>query len=130
MNPVAVKVSTPCAAPSLADKLQSKAMSYIKHDVVDEPEAINILKKVIGADEECYEDEEGTLIPCKKCLKKAGNLEQEENKYKGMQEKAFIVKFLKAINEKNYAAAHKYLKQIMETKLSRRIAANKEVKLF
>ena len=110
MIPIAVKVTTPCASPSLADKLQTKS--------------------AIGADEECYEDEEGNMVPCKKCLKKAGNFEQEENKYKSMQEKAFVVRFLKAINEKNNAEAHKYLKQIMETKLARRIAANKGVKLF
>ena len=47
-----------------------------------------------------------------------------------MQEKVYIINFLKAINEKNYAAAHKYLKNIMETKLTKKISSCKNIRLF
>lgn len=81
-------------------------------------------------DEECYEDKNGNVVPCKKCAKNMEKNKVANNKYIGMREKALIVNFLKSINEKNYAQAHKYLKNIMETKLANRIAKNKGVKLF
>lgn len=82
------------------------------------------------SDEECYEDKDGNEIPCKKCTKNMEKNKVDNDKYIGMREKALIVNFLKSINEKNYALAHKYLKNIMETKLANRIAKNKGVKLF
>lgn len=36
-------------------------------------------------------------------------------------EKAKIAQFLKALNEKNYAQAHKYLKSVINEKLTKRI---------
>jgi len=47
-----------------------------------------------------------------------------------MKERVEIVKFLKRLNEKNYAEAHKYLKKIMEAKIKHKIAANKSIKVF
>jgi len=90
----------------------------------------NTLSKNNSPDEECYEDENGEVKPCKKCAQKARVSTTGENKYIGMQEKIFVINFLKAINEKNYAQAHKYLKSIMETKLAKRIANHKNVRLF
>ena len=58
---------------------------------------------------------------------KVGN---EENKYINMSEKFLVVNFLKNLNEKKYAEAHKYLYKIMESKLASRIAKNKGLKLF
>jgi len=109
---VATIVRAP-AAVSLAGKLAQTALA-----------------KKEGQDEECYEDENGEMRPCKKCAEKAQISTTGENKYIGMQEKISIINFLKAINEKNYAAAHKYLKTIMETKLAKKIASNKNVRLF
>lgn len=37
------------------------------------------------------------------------------------QENIKVARFLKCVNEKNYAAAHKYLKDSLETKLKQRI---------
>jgi len=54
----------------------------------------------------------------------------EENKYINMSEKFLVVNFLKNLNEKNYAQAHKYLHKIMESKLASRIAKNKGIKVF
>lgn len=54
----------------------------------------------------------------------------EENKYINMSEKFLVVNFLKNLNEKNYAEAHKYLHKIMESKLASRIAKNKGLRLF
>lgn len=111
---VAVKPMT------LASKLQSAVMA--KSRPVAIPSQIS--------DEECYEDEEANTVQCKKCDENMGKKKMSNNKYIGMQEKALIVRFLKSINEKNYAQAHKYLKAVMETKLASRIAKNKGVKLF
>ena len=36
-------------------------------------------------------------------------------------QKAKIAQFLKALNEKNYAQAHKYLKSVINEKLTKRI---------
>ena len=46
------------------------------------------------------------------------------NKDKTMneQEKQNIVNFLKSVNEKNYAQAHKYLKDSLDQKMKERIA--------
>ena len=92
--------------------------------------AQNMTTKSETPDEECYEDENGEVKPCKKCAEKARISTTSENKYIGMQEKVSIINFLKAINEKNYAAAHKYLKNIMETKLTKKISSCKNVRLF
>jgi len=67
---------------------------------------------------------------CKKVAKKPSNLPVLKNKYINMEERSNIVKFLKNLNEKNYAEAHKYLKKIMESKLQARISTFKGVKLF
>jgi len=80
-------------------------------------------------DEECYEDEQGHIKMCKKCEQKSKNFTGNYNKY-NMQERANLVNFLKQLNEKNYAEAHKYLKKVMESKLTNRIAKNKNVRLF
>lgn len=105
---------------SLASKLQSAAMA--------KSQPLAMTQKV--SDEECYEDKDGNMVQCKKCAKNMEKKKMSNNKYIGMQEKVLIVKFLKSVNEKNYAQAHKYLKAVMETKLASRIAKNKGVKLF
>lgn len=65
-----------------------------------------------------------------KNAKKITNSEPPAHKYMGMQEKINVLKFLKHLNEKNYAQAHKYLKSIMEQKLMNRINKNKNVRVF
>ena len=107
--PTAVRVAS---ALSLADKLAG----HTNHSDVP--------------DEECYEDENGEVVPCKKCAEKAKKSTTGDNKYIGMQEKAYIVNFLKHLGEKNYALAHKYLKNVMETKLAKKIIQHKNVRLF
>lgn len=109
---------------SLAARLASTAMAK------SAPVAPTIAVAQKPSDEECYEDKDGNMVPCKKCAKNMEKNKVDNNKYIGMREKALIVNFLKSINEKNYALAHKYLKNIMETKLANRIAKNKGVKLF
>lgn len=47
-----------------------------------------------------------------------------------VSEKSNIVNFLRKLSEKNYAQANKYLVQIMQDKISSRIAAQKKGKLF
>jgi hypothetical protein len=37
------------------------------------------------------------------------------------QQKAKIAQFLKALNEKNYAVAHKYLKSVINEKITNKI---------
>jgi len=91
--------------------------------------ASSIQGKEYFDDEECYEDEQGNIKMCKKCEQKSSNFTGNYNKY-NMQERANLVNFLKQLNEKNYAAAHKYLKKIMEFKLAARIAKNKNLKVF
>lgn len=82
-----------------------------------------------GCEENC--EETGCDSCRQKVVQKRRDLGALENKYNiEMKERVEIVKFLKHLNEKNYAEAHKYLKNIMEAKLSKRIAANKGVKVF
>lgn len=107
--------STNNIANSLAAKLASKAQK---------PQA-----SIPPTDEECYEDEAGSIKMCKKCEKESKNFTGNYNKY-NMQERVNLVNFLKQLNEKNYAEAHKYLKKVMESKLINRIAKNKNVRLF
>ena len=125
MMPVVIKV----AASSLADKLQSAKEKPELNGVDSKPEILNMVKKVMGNDEECYEDEGGHIKMCKKCAKKSQNFTGNHNKY-NMQERINLVNFLKQLNEKNYVEAHKYLKKIMEAKLANRIAKNKNMRLF
>lgn len=47
-----------------------------------------------------------------------------------MSEKSNIVNFLRSLSEKNYAQANKYLVQIMQDKISSRIATQGKGKLF
>ena len=102
-------------------------------DVVEECAPIKglakkIVDKMIAKPAGCgCESEE---CNCKKVAKKTLNLPVQENKYINMEERANIIKFLKNLNEKNYAEAHKYLKKIMESKLQARISTYKGVKLF
>ena len=99
--------------------------------------ALKTLKKNIPAstelpakDEECYEDETGYVHMCKKCRKNSQDFVGAHYKYNSMQERVNIVSFLKHLNEKNYAEANKYLKKVMESKIAKRIALNKNVRLF
>lgn len=112
MIPVIATVVRTVPAVSLASKL-----------------AQNVMAKTADGDEECYEDEQGNIKMCKKCEQKSKNFTGNYNKY-NMQERANLVNFLKQLNEKNYAEAHKYLKKVMESKLTNRIAKNKNVRLF
>ena len=90
--------------------------------------AKRIVDKMINKPAGCgCENEE---CSCKKVVEKPVNLPKQTNKYIDMAERANIVKFLKNLNEKNYAEAHKYLKKIMESKLQKRISNFKGIKLF
>jgi len=76
----------------------------------------------------CGENEE---CGCKKVVQNPADYMPVGNKYNTvMKEHADIAQFLKNLNEKNYAQAHKYLKKIMESKLQSRVASVKGVKLF
>jgi len=114
--PAATAVSR---ANNLVNSLAAKLASKTQKPEASEPHT----------DEECYEDETGNVKMCKKCEKESRNLTGNYNKY-NMQERVNLVKFLKQLNEKNYAEAHKYLKKVMESKLVNRIAKNKNVRLF
>jgi hypothetical protein len=89
--------------------------------------AQHITKKLLGDSENNTEEAEETK---EKNSEKSKNLKEEKNKYIHMGEKYLIANFLKNLNEKNYAEAHKYLKKIMESKLTTRVAAHKKVSLF
>ena len=90
--------------------------------------AKRIVDRMVNRPADCgCEDEE---CSCKKVVEKPVNLPKQMNKYIDMAERANIVRFLKNLNEKNYAGAHKYLKQIMESKLQKRISSFKGIKLF
>jgi hypothetical protein len=114
MSPIAVvaRIATEPVEKSLDQKLANK-----------------IKDEVVTKSEECYEDETGNVRMCKKCEQKSRNFVGNYNKY-NMQERVNLVNFLKQLNEKNYAEAHKYLKKVMESKLANRIAKNKNVRLF
>ena len=114
--PAATAVS---GANNLVNSLAAKLASKTQKPEASEPHT----------DEECYEDETGNVKMCKKCEKESRNFTGNYNKY-NMQERVNLVKFLKQLNEKNYAEAHKYLKKVMEYKLVNRIAKNKNVRLF
>jgi hypothetical protein len=114
--PAATAVS---GANNLVNSLAAKLASKTQKPEASEPHT----------DEECYEDETGNVKMCKKCEKESRNFTGNYNKY-NMQERVNLVKFLKQLNEKNYAEAHKYLKKVMESKLVNRIAKNKNVRLF
>jgi hypothetical protein len=59
------------------------------------------------------------------------NINNTDNSMKtNVSEKANIVNFLRKLSEKNYAQANKYLVQIMQDKISSRIASQKKVNLF
>lgn len=112
----------------LASGLASKAVEDRVNDMMTDKEKEEACEKC-GCEENC---EECGCDYCKqKVVQKKRDLGSLENKYNiEMKERVEIVKFLKHLNEKNYAEAHKYLKNIMEAKLSKRIAANKGVKVF
>jgi hypothetical protein len=111
----------------LAAGLASKAAEHKVEQMMDheKEEACD----TCGCEENC--EETGCDSCRQKVAQKKRDLEAIKNKYNiEMKERVEIVQFLKHLNEKNYALAHKYLKNIMEAKLSKRIAANKGVKVF
>lgn len=110
MGPVIAAIRVAPVAMSLASKLAS---------------ALGTSDNVTPA-----EDNESKIKISKKDSKKSQKIHTGDNKYTSMTEKKNIVNFLLSLNEKNYAQAHKYLKQIMESKLYKRIAKNKGVKLY
>lgn len=116
--PVVISVGSTQQKPALAAQLAMKSRKRMQPAVV------------VAKDEECYEDETGYVNMCKKCRKDTQNFVGAHYKYNSMQERVNIVNFLKFLNEKNYAEAHKYLKKVMEMKLAKRIALNKNVELF
>ena len=59
---------------SLASKLQSAAMA--------KSQPVSISPEI--SDEECYEDEEGIKVQCKKCAENTGKKKMSNNKYIGM----------------------------------------------
>ena len=116
--PVVISVGSTQQKPALATQLAMRSRKRMRPAVV------------VAKDEECYEDETGYVNMCKKCRKDTQNFVGAHYKYNSMQERVNIVNFLKFLNEKNYAEAHKYLKKVMEMKLAKRIALNKNVELF
>jgi hypothetical protein len=116
--PVVISVGSTQQKPALAAQLAMKSHKKMKSAIA------------VAKDEECYEDETGYVNMCKKCRKDTQNFVGAHYKYNSMQERVNIVNFLKFLNEKNYAEAHKYLKKVMEMKLAKRIALNKNVELF
>lgn len=118
--PVAVIAVSTQKKPELAEVLAAKAHK----------KQIPVSTELPVRDEECYEDETGYVHMCKKCRKNSQDFTGAQYKYNSMQERANIVNFLKHLNEKNYAEANKYLKKVMESKLAKRIALNKNVRLF
>jgi len=117
-TPAVISVGSTQQKPALAAQLAMKSHKKMKPAMV------------VAKDEECYEDETGYVNMCKKCRKDTQNFVGAHYKYNSMQERVHIVNFLKFLNEKNYAEAHKYLKKVMEMKLAKRIALNKNVELF
>lgn len=72
------------------------------------------------------------MAPAKKVVLRVTKLGNGDinNSRENMSEKMLISSFLRNINEKNYARAHKYLKTIVENKLMNRIKNNRGVKVF
>ena len=72
------------------------------------------------------------MVPAKKVVLRMTKLSNRgiNNPVESMSEKMLISSFLRNINEKNYARAHKYLKTIVENKLMNRIKNNRGVKVF
>lgn len=59
------------------------------------------------------------------------NINNADNSMKtNVSEKLNIVNFLRKLSEKNYAQANKYLVQIMQDKITSRIATQGKGKLF
>lgn len=113
----------------LAAGAASKAVSNKVEDVLSSKDEKEEACENCGCEENC--EETGCDYCKQKVVQKKRDLGALENKYNiEMKERVEIVKFLKHLNEKNYAEAHKYLKNIMEAKLQKRIAANKGVKVF
>ena len=57
------------------------------------------------------------------------NAESEEE-LNNLQESANIKNFINSISSKNYALAHKYLQQVIDSKLKARIATSLDKPLF
>jgi hypothetical protein len=57
------------------------------------------------------------------------NVESEEE-LSTLQESANIKNFINSISSKNYALAHKYLQQVIDSKLKARIATSLDKPLF
>lgn len=105
MNPVAaIAIHVKPASDSLADKLQTAGKCPIHAE-----------------DEEC---------DCGKKVAAPINSSARGDKYISMEQRTNILKFLKHLNEKNYAEANKYLKNLMEQKLMARIQKQKNVRIF
>lgn len=84
----------------------------------------------ISSEPESVADQLEQQVKMTKKIKKSGDFQMHENKYIGMQQKINILKFLKCLNEKNYAQAHKYLKSVIEHKIMNRINKHKQVRVF
>lgn len=123
-------VVTSAAGEGLAGRLAAGVASKAVENKVED-----MISNKEEACESCGCEENCEQIGCDSCkqkvVQKKRDLEAAKNKYNiEMKERVEIVKFLKHLNEKNYAVAHKYLKTIMEAKLQKRIAATKGSKLF
>jgi len=92
------------------------------------------LKNVPCKGEDCEECgcNNSAPMPAKKVVLRITKLGNRgiNNLGENMSEKTLISNFLKSINEKNYAQAHKYLKTLVENKLMNKIKNNKGVQLF
>lgn len=64
-----------------------------------------------------------------KQVNKKVNIESEEE-LSTLQESADIKNFINSISSKNYALAHKYLQQVVNSKLKARIATSLDKPLF
>jgi hypothetical protein len=86
----------------------------------------------MGEDREKYVYNNSAPLTAKKIVLRITKLGEKgiNNLGENMSDNTLIINFLKSINEKNYARAHKYLKRLVENKLMNKIKNIKGVKLF
>jgi len=66
----------------------------------------------------------------KESMKKAAKDAKKSKKKKVIKENVLISNFIKCVSEENYAEANKYLKQVIEDKIMKRISQTIKPTLF
>ena len=66
----------------------------------------------------------------KESMKKAAKDAKKSKKKKVIKENVLISNFIKCVSEENYAEANKYLKQVIEDKIMKRISQSIKPTLF